>query len=125
MKTTMGMAVLRGQTPQMNEKQLWAHLLAYNLIRLLMARAASNAGVDPRELSFKHASQLWTQWALRGLHPGPELFAMIAQSKVGGRPGRVEPRRRKRRPKPYPWLTKPRNLARSDIAHYGQPQRLK
>ena len=125
MKTTMGMAVLRGQTPQMNEKHVWAHLLAYNLIRLLMARAASDAGVAPRSLSFKHTSQLWARWALHGLHPGPELFAMIAQSKVGHRAGRVEPRRRKRRPKPYPWLTKPRNLARADIAHYGQPRPLK
>ena len=50
LKTTTGMDVLNCQTPQMNEKQLWVHLLAYNVIRLLMAQAASNAGVDPREL---------------------------------------------------------------------------
>jgi hypothetical protein len=52
LKTTTGMDVLSCQTPQMNEKQLWVHLLAYNVIRLLMAQAASNAGIDPRELSF-------------------------------------------------------------------------
>jgi hypothetical protein len=60
LKTTTGMDVLSCQTPQMNEKQLWVHLLAYNVIRLLMAQAASNAGVDPRGLSFKHTVQLWT-----------------------------------------------------------------
>ena len=60
LKTTTGMDVLRCQTPEMNHKQLWAHLLAYNVIRLLMAQAASNAGKDPRELSFKHTVQLWS-----------------------------------------------------------------
>ena len=67
LKTTTGMYVLRCQTPQLNEKQLWVHLLAYNVIRLLMAQAASHAGVDPRELSFKHTVQLWTEWVARGL----------------------------------------------------------
>jgi IS4 transposase len=67
LKTTTGMDVLSCQTPQMNEKQLWVHLLAYNVIRLLMAQAASNAGMDPRGLSFKHTVQLWTEWVSRGL----------------------------------------------------------
>lgn len=58
LKTTTGMDVLRCQTPQMNEKQLWVHLLAYNVILLLMAQATCNAGVDPRNLSFKHTVQL-------------------------------------------------------------------
>lgn len=124
-KTTMGMEVLHCQTPEMNEKELWVHLLAYNLIRLLMAQAAHEAGVDPRSLSFKHTSQLWTQWSARGLAANGELFAMIAQSKVGHRPGRIEPRQRKRRPKPYPWLKKDRLLARTDIILYGRPMRPK
>ncbi len=59
-KTTLGMDVLRCQTPTMIEKELWVHLLAYTLIRLLMARAARHAGVHPREISFKHAVQLMT-----------------------------------------------------------------
>ncbi len=84
-KTTMGMEVLHCQTPEMNEKELWVHLLAYNLIRLLMAQAASGAGVDPRSLSFKHTSQLWTQWVARALPASTDLFVMIAQSKVGHR----------------------------------------
>ena len=47
LKTTTGMDMLSCQTPRMNEKQLWVHLLACNVMRLLMAQAASNAGVDP------------------------------------------------------------------------------
>ena len=58
-KTTLGVEVLCCLTPQMVEKELWVHLLAYNLIRLLMAQAALNADVHPRQLSFKHAVQLW------------------------------------------------------------------
>ncbi len=124
-KTTMGMEVLHCQSPEMNDKELWAHLLAYNLIRLLMAKAASDAGVDPRSLSFKHTSQLWTQWHGLGLPASTDLLLLIAQSKVGHRPDRIEPRQRKRRPKPYPWLKKHRSLARAHIVLYGRPQRPK
>ena len=122
LKTTTGMDVLSCQTPQMNEKQLWVHLLAYNVIRLLMAQAASNAGVDPRGLSFKHTVQLWTEWISRGLSSAKDcgpLFTLIAQSKVGNRPGRIEPRMRKRRPKPYPWLKVSRAKARRKIELHG------
>lgn len=124
-KTTMGMEVLHCQTPDMNEKELWVHLLAYNLIRLLMAQAASDAGVDPRSLSFKHTAQLWIHWQALGLAADTELFCLIAQSRVGHRPDRIEPRQRKRRPKPFPWLKKHRYLARDDIIRYGHPRRPK
>lgn len=122
LKTTTGMDVLSCQTPQMNEKQLWVHLLAYNVIRLLMAQAACNAGIDPRELSFKHTVQLWTEWVSRGLSAtkdGGRLFVLIAQRRVGNRSGRMEPRMRKRRPKPYPWLKVSRAHARREIKKHG------
>lgn len=128
LKTTTGMDVLSCQTPQMNEKQLWVHLLAYNVIRLLMAQAACNAGVDPRELSFKHTVQLWTEWVARGLSAtkdGGRLFVLIAQCRVGDRAGRIEPRMRKRRPKPYPWLKAPRDYARQKIKKHGHDWELK
>lgn len=127
-KTTMGMEVLHCQSPEMNEKELWVHLLAYNLIRLLMAQAAGNAGTDPRALSFKHTLQLWGEWLAHGLTAGSDsgrLFELIAQSRVGHRPGRLEPRMRKRRPKTYPWLKKPREQTRQDIERYGHPVRPK
>jgi len=81
-KTTLGMDVLSCQTPQMNEKEFWVHLLAYNLIRLLMAQAAVSAGVNPRQLSFKHTVQTWTEWVARGLSTqltryGSALFRLI------------------------------------------------
>ena len=122
LKTTTGMDVLSCQTPQMNEKQLWVHLLAYNVIRLLMAQAACNVGADPREMSFKHTVQLWTEWVSRGMSATKDygrLFTLIAQCRVGNRPGRIEPRMRKRRPKPYPWLKVPRAQARREIKIHG------
>jgi hypothetical protein len=53
------------------------------------------------------------------------LLALIAQCKVGQRPGRIEPRMRKRRPKPYPWLKVPRVQARREVAKHGHAQRAK
>ena len=123
-KTTLGMDVLRCLTPAMVEKELWVNLLAYNLIRLLMAQAALASGLQPRELSFKHTVQMWTQW----LSSRPDwqsdqlrnnLFRLIAQVRVGPRPGRLEPRARKRRPKPYPWLKVPHTVARQQIQSLG------
>jgi len=125
-KATMGMDVLRCQTPQMNEKALWVHLLAYNVIRLLMAQAACHAGADPRTISFKHTVQLWTEWLARGLKAtlGHNLlFALIAQSSVANRPDRIEPRMRKRRPKSYAWLKEPRNAARERVRMHGHAPR--
>lgn len=125
LKTTLGMNVLSCQTPQMNEKELWAYLLAYNLIRMLMAQAALNVGAHPRELSFKHTVQMWTEWISHQVLRSPQnhdvLFRLIAQIRVGNRPGRVEPRMRKRRPKPYPWLKVPREQARQHIRQHGHP----
>jgi hypothetical protein len=117
-KTTLGMDVLRCRTPAMIEKELWVYLLAYNLIRLLMAQAAAISGEAPRQLSFKHTVQLWSEWSARAAHrlaphQLPGLFALIAQIRVGHRPGRSEPRARKRRPKSFPWLKVPRHVARS------------
>jgi hypothetical protein len=123
-KTTLGMDVLRCMTPKMVEKELWVNLLAYNLIRLLMAQAAVESGLQPRQLSFKHTVQIWTQWTLLNAGRNQDwqrdsLFRLIAQIKVGERPGRLEPRARKRRPKPYPWLKVPRKLARQQIRELG------
>ncbi len=121
-KTTMGMVVLHCQTAHMNEKEIWVHLLAYNVIRLLMAQAASHYATDPRTLNFKHTVQLWTEWLARGLtatHDQSLLFNLIAQCCVRNRPGRIEPRMRKRRPKSYPWLKEPRHIARERVRKYG------
>lgn len=123
-KTTMGMDVLRCRTPQMNEKEVWVYLLAYNVIRLLMAQAANDADIHPRELSFKHTVQTWTQWIAHGLSAATDdgrLFKLIAMLRVGNRPGRIEPRMRKRRPKSYPWLNESRAKARQKVRRHGHP----
>ena len=128
-KTTLGMEALSCKRPEMCEKELWVYLLAYNLIRLLMAEAALQAGVAPRQLSFKHTLQIWVAWSQRQFLSGAKedtatLFLLIAQIRVGERPGRVEPRAVKRRPKPYPRLNKTRWKARQDIRKHGHTRKL-
>lgn len=124
-KVTLGVEVLSCRTPQMVVKELWVHLLAYNLIRLLMAQAAAASNVEPRQLSFKHTVQLWTEWTARKLphrtvRHNADLWQLLAQVRVADRPGRVEPRRKKRRPKPYPWMKKSRPEERQEIIVYGK-----
>jgi hypothetical protein len=127
-KTTLGMEKLSCQTPAMAQKEIWVYLLAYNLIRLMMARSALLADRLPRQLSFKHTLQIWIAWDHHG--PGHDkkldgLFVLIAQQRVGDRPGRIEPRAIKRRPKPFPLLTEPREIAREKVRKYGHPEKIK
>jgi hypothetical protein len=127
-KTTLGMDELGCKTPAMAEKEVWVHLLAYNLIRVMMAQAAVLTDTTPRQLSFKHTLQLVIAWRQRqpdGNGDASELFVLIAQQRVGRRPGRVEPRAVKRRPKPFPLLCKPRSAAREHIRKHGHPRKLK
>jgi hypothetical protein len=113
----------------MCEKEFRAYLLAYNLIRLLMAEAALQAEVLPCQLSFKHTLEIWVAWSQRQFLSGSSedtatLFALIAQTRVSNRPGRAEPRTVKRRPKPYPRLGRPRQQARVEIEKYGHAKKL-
>lgn len=129
-KTTLGMETLRCITPQMNEKEMWVYFLAYNLIRLLMCKAALQAEILPRQISFKHTLQVWVAWIrypwdAAGDRQTSLLFMLIAEQRVANRSGRIEPRAVKRRPKPYPRLMKPRPQAREDIRKYGHPKQLK
>jgi len=123
------MEMLSCQTPAMALKEIWIYLLAYNLIRLLMAQAACLADCLPRQLSFKHTLQLWLAWGhSQGSNQEDKLyglFILIAQQRVGNRPGRIEPRAIKRRPKPFPLLTKSRNIARDEVRKNGHPKKLK
>jgi Transposase DDE domain len=123
-KSVMQMEVLRCETPAMVEKEIWMHVLAYNLIRGLMGRAAEAHGKEPRSLSFKGALQALgafregLQWA-RGRHRQllwETLLSVIASYEVGDRPNRVEPRAIKRRPKPHKLLNEPRKQARERLS---------
>ena len=127
-KTTLGMDVLSCKTPEMVEKEIWVYLMAYNLIRILMAQAALQSSRLPNTLSFKHCAQLWLAW---GRHSEIDnqanltaLFTAMAQRRVGNRPGRIEPRQRKRRPKPFPVLKEPRDIAREKIKRHGHESKL-
>jgi hypothetical protein len=127
-KTTLGMERLRCRTPDMAFKELWVYMLAYNLIRLLMAQAALLADQIPRALSFKHTVQVWISWQQRGggTHDAVcirGLLLLIAGPRVGRRPGRIEPRVVKQRPKTYPLMTKPRIEAREEVRLNGHPKK--
>ena len=125
LKQTLQMDVLRCRTPGLVRKEIWAHVLAYNLIRTVMAQAAARRGAEPRSISFKGAVQTLEAFqaliALRGGDPEfraavyEELLGAVAAHRVGDRPDRYEPRRRKRRPKPYDRLMKPRHTAKRDM----------
>ena len=116
-KTTMGMEQLRCESPEMVEKEVLAYLIAYNLVRCLMAEAVALAGVEMERLSFKGTVDAVRQYTMaigaarnKGKRQAlwDELVANIVRDLVPLRPGRREPRAVKRRPKPYPLLTKPR-----------------
>ena len=113
----------------MVEKEIWVYLLAYNLIRLMMVQSALLFDLLPRAISFKHTTQLWLAIASNNEPMDADqyciLLQLIAQQRVGDRPGRIEPRALKRRPKPIPLLMKPRHLARQEIAKFGHPKKLK
>lgn len=129
-KTTMGMVTLSCKTPEMVEKEVWVYLLAYNLIRLLMLQSALLKDILPRMLSFKHVLQLWLVWSSATTRSDEKedvaaLLILITQKRVGKRPGRIEPRAIKRRPKPYPLLMQTRTVARKKVRKFGHPKKLK
>jgi hypothetical protein len=121
LKTTLQMDILRGKTPALVRKEVWAHLLVYNVVRTVMAQGARAAGVRPDEVSFAGALQTVNAFLphLRTARTEAEaaglcaaLLAAVAQHRVGDRPDRYEPRAIKRRPKNFPRLKEPRAQAR-------------
>jgi len=117
-KMTLGMDVLRCQTPAMVRKEIAMHAIAYNLIRGLMQQAAALYHVPIERLSFKGSVDTLRQWAatLNAASGQPreqarlfnQLLQILAEDIVPLRPDRAEPRVRKRRPKAYPLMTHPR-----------------
>jgi hypothetical protein len=118
-KVTLGMDMLRCQTPELVRKEIWTHVLAYNLIRTVMAQAAAGEGVPPRSISFKATLQVLE--AFRPLiadraHRGADyraalyeqLLRAIAVHRVADRPDRFEPRMAKRGPRRFDGLNRPR-----------------
>lgn len=125
-KEVLKMDILRCKTPLSIRKEIGVHLLAYNLIRTVMAQAAYLYGGSPRTISFKGTLQslnafqdkiLLLPSLLSELYEA--LLQGIASHRIGNRPGRSEPRAVKRRPKPFPRLTEPRRIARSKLVPTG------
>jgi hypothetical protein len=126
-KSAMQMRELRGKTPEMVRKEVWAHVLAYNLIRTVMAQAAARQDVVPRSISFTGTLQTvaafqplltlgtagYTADRLRLYH---DLLDAIAAHRVADRPDRYEPRVKKRRRNHYGWLTRPRTEIKRRMA---------
>ena len=119
LKTEMRMEMLRTRSPAMVRKEIGMHLLAYNLIRGIMAEAARAKEIKPRTISF--TGSLHTVRAFEASHlydpvrieaDLPRLLELIGKKRVGDRPDRYEPRAVKRRPKPHPRLTMPRKAAK-------------
>jgi hypothetical protein len=115
LKIVLQMDHLRCKTPHRVRNELWMHLIAYNLIRQVMAVAAARAGVEPWTVSFKATLQI-----LGKLLPLLEqdvstsawcdaLLNAVATHVVGNRPDRFEPRVKKRRPKSYKLMREPRD----------------
>jgi DDE family transposase len=126
-KCTMQMRDLRCKTPASVRKEVWMHVLAYNLIRMLMAQAAAKHKVLPRSLSFKGTIQTLeafqpmiesqaSQDTADLLSLYDQLLQVIATHQVGDRPDRYEPRVKKRRRNHYGWLTKPRREVKRQMA---------
>ncbi len=130
LKQTLQMDVLRGLTPGMVRLEIQAHLLAYNLVRQVMADAADRHGVLPDRISFKTtlmALLAFTPYLAMMTPPQAEacysqMLDAIARHRVGNRPNRVEPRKRKRRPKPYDSLNVPRPVDREQSKKKKKPK---
>ncbi len=121
-KTTLGMDILRCKSPDMVQKEILMHLIVYNCIRQLMLEAAKQGDVSARKISVKGSIQALRQWLpllnKTDLKPFEQkrlmalLYNAIADARLYERPGRSEPRCVKRRPKPFQFMTAPRQVMR-------------
>ena len=126
LKTTMAMDVLRCKTPKMIDTELWMHVIAYNLVRALALEAALACGLAYERLSLKGAISTVRQWAPLLAQPTWEakarqqlyqiMLSYLARDPLPRRSNRIEPRARKRRPKNYQLLNRPREIFR-EIQH--------
>jgi len=122
-KQTLGLDHVRCKTPDMVRRELWVTLLAYNLIRTVIATAAAVHGKQPRHLGFALACQTilasWMLGATGSCSDAPAMYATmlahIAANEVANRPGRIEPRALKRRRHRYPLMQRPRDELRAEL----------
>lgn len=105
LKSTLNMAVLKGKSVGVIEREILAYVLVYNLVAREIRRCARTRNVSPERISFIDA----VRWLLSGMCPGVHLRINPR------RPGRIEPRVRKRRSTNYPYMTRPRDTLRLEL----------
>jgi hypothetical protein len=123
LKTTLAMDVLRCKTPSMVRKELYVYLLAYNLLRTLMWQAGTTYATPPLRLSLQgtrhHLNNFITALLTASSTQHDQIYRsllkVIVHKSVPDRPGRTEPRVRKRRPKAYPLMKQPRHELRRQL----------
>ncbi|MEM8780144.1 MAG: IS4 family transposase [Cyanobacteria bacterium P01_G01_bin.49] len=123
LKTTLGMDVLRGKTPSLVRKEIWAFLIVYNLLRTLMFESALHGKVYPLNLSLQGTRHHFNNFIPKLLNTSLKTHSIIYRTllnilihkEVPQRPGRYEPRVRKRRPKSYPLMQKTRRQYHVDV----------
>lgn len=124
LKTTLGMDILRGKAPAMVRKEIYIHLLAYNLLRTLMWQSGKQKEVNPLRISLQGTrhhlnnfiSELKDATPINRERLYQIMLKLIAHKLLPSRPARVEPRVRKRRPKSYPLMQQPRQLYNQQAA---------
>lgn len=123
LKTTLNMEMIFAKTPEMVRKEIWVHLLAYNLLRALMWKSAHLAQVSPLRISLQGTRQQFNQFrpALAAAKTKQRdrlytiLLEVICNQLVPLRPGRAEPRVTKRRPKSFPRMQQPRSVLKAKL----------
>jgi hypothetical protein len=124
-KTTLTMEVLSGKTPEMVRKEIYVHLMAYNLLRSLMGQAAQSQAVSALRISLQGARQHLRNFIAHLAQAQPKrvhslyqtLLQVVGQAIIPERPNRHEPRVRKRRPKAFPLMKQPRSTLKANLAN--------
>jgi len=123
-RIVLNLGHVRCKSPEMVRRELWTTLLGYNLIRTTAAGAALLYDKQPRQISFTSTCQYLLASMLTSCRLTDKtkvesycrkLLEQIAECEVANRPGRLEPRVVKRRPKPYKLMQKPRNQLRREL----------
>lgn len=124
LKTTLKLEMIAAKTPEMVQKEIWVHLLAYNLLRTLIWQAAQQAQASPLWLSLQGTRQQFNQFRPYLAHATVKqrrqlyttLLEVVQDQLVPLRPNRKEPRVVKRRPKPFPKMQQPRSVLKAKLA---------
>ena len=114
------MEMLTAKTPEMVRKEIWSHLLAYNLLRNVMEQASLLIDYDRTHFSLRNVYQKTERVATTTKVVRQRLYANllqdIAADQLPQRPNRHEPRVVKRRPKPFPRMRQPRAVLKAKLA---------